>query len=97
MKEDELLEQLSNAFYDSTVLMRKERIATGFIDKRVQAQKEIVALIKKSKVTKEFVKKWAKALKAEVLMEMEWENTLSINIFIAGIEEMLKDAGFSVA
>lgn len=50
----------------------------------------------KLRVTEGFIKKWAKALKAEVLVEMEWKNTLPINIFIAGIEETLKDAGVEI-
>lgn len=51
----------------------------------------------KLEVTKGFIEKWAKALKAEVLIEMEWKNTLPINIFIAGMEEMLREAGVSIA
>ena len=62
LKEEELLEQLNNAFHNSNLWLKQEGILEGFIKKKKQAFKQIAALIKKPEITEEWYGERAREL-----------------------------------
>ena len=65
------------------------------LERDEQAHNQIRKLIQR-KVSREFVEKWAKALKTEILVDLEWNTKVDIVLIVNCIKGVLNDLGFEM-